>query len=447
MSEDAVSAPRTKASRFNAQRTLDDGTLMLANSFTGAVAAIETEQIPLVKRALRRAETDEDRGDPLMLDLLSNGFLIPESTNETARLNELHAHLNDPRMLQLIIMPTEDCNFRCTYCYEAFLKKAMKPPVRQRMRDYLDKTIPRLTELMLSWFGGEPLFAFEVMRELGEHARETCARYDVPLRTVITTNGYLLGAEQLAFLQRINCVFYQITLDGDAKTHDLSRHLNGGGATFDRIVENLMRLRTSDFPHHVTIRSNVHQGNVDGVERLVEFFEREFESDERFTLDLHPVWDHGDTVQQGVELLDSRVELDRLRRRALLNSDRNCIGWSAFGPGASYCYASKRNSLVIGADGMIYKCTVAFDNPVNHVGTLRDGGVLDLDADRFALWTGNDYRVDTGCQKCFYAPSCMGGACPLIRIEDGVAPCPPTKTDIGSNLTTYGHVYHAVARS
>ena len=32
-------------------------------------------------------------------------------------------------------------------------------------------------------------------------------------------------------------------------------------------------------------------------------------------------------------------------------------------------------------------------------------------------------------------------------IESGKAPCPPNKTDVKSNLTTYGHVYAAIARA
>lgn len=31
---------------------------------------------------------------------------------------------------QLIILPTEKCNFRCTYCYEDFLISKMKEPVQ-----------------------------------------------------------------------------------------------------------------------------------------------------------------------------------------------------------------------------------------------------------------------------------------------------------------------------
>ncbi len=35
------------------------------------------------------------------------------------------------KIQQLIILPTEKCNFRCTYCYEDFMIGAMKEPVQR----------------------------------------------------------------------------------------------------------------------------------------------------------------------------------------------------------------------------------------------------------------------------------------------------------------------------
>ena len=62
----------------------------------------------------------------------------------------------------------------------------------------------------------------------------------------------------------------QVTLDGIGATHDATRHLAGGGPTFDRIVENLSR---PGLPFSVIVRHNVHEGNrheVEGLRALVE---------------------------------------------------------------------------------------------------------------------------------------------------------------------------------
>lgn len=42
--------------------------------------------------------------------------------------------------LELILMPNEDCNFRCVYCYEDFVKSEMKETVQKGILKYLEKT-------------------------------------------------------------------------------------------------------------------------------------------------------------------------------------------------------------------------------------------------------------------------------------------------------------------
>ncbi|MDT2291791.1 hypothetical protein P7H15_01100 [Paenibacillus larvae] len=62
---------------------------------------------------------------------------------------------------------------------------------------------------------------------------------------------------------------------------------------------------------------------------------------------------------------------------------------------------------------MIYKCTVAFNNPYNHVGDLLENGQMILDQERWSLWITGGVNEDPMCTKCFFRPSCQGNACPL----------------------------------
>ena len=61
--------------------------------------------------------------------------------------------------LRLILMPTEACNFRCTYCYEDFRYKRMDDSVVTGVKRFLDLRASHLSQLEISWFGGEPLLA------------------------------------------------------------------------------------------------------------------------------------------------------------------------------------------------------------------------------------------------------------------------------------------------
>ena len=437
-----VAGRRYKASRFNVMRTFGTKTVM-GNSLSGAVATLDSEETAVARSAMKGTLLDE-RSPAVVMDLIENGFLVDAGANELSRVHTLHGVLNDQHGLGLIIMPTEDCNFRCIYCYESFAKKAMKQPVREGVKALLDDRVPRLDSLDIGWFGGEPLFAFDVMRELGEHAMALCERYGTQLSSHITTNAYMLDPVKSDFLVSMNTRSFQITVDGDRVTHNRSRHLNGGGDTFDMIWRNLLHLQSMDAMFNVTVRVNVDEKNHGGAVNLIQMFTDQFRSDPRFTIDFHNIWNRNDTASDDVVPFDGHQAVTELKLLALSkNAERDCVGFKALGPGARYCYASKANSLVIGSDGSLYKCTVAFDDPRNLVGKVHPDGTLEIDDDLFALWTANDYRSDPGCQKCYYVPSCLGASCPLVRIESGRQPCPPDKVHVNDTL----RVYDALSRN
>jgi len=87
--------------------------------------------------------------------------------------------------LNLIILPTEACNFRCTYCYETFENKKMPRSVVSGIKSLIDRRGEELDELEISWFGGEPLLALDVITEISKHAlgvAKTEGEVHVPLR-------------------------------------------------------------------------------------------------------------------------------------------------------------------------------------------------------------------------------------------------------------------------
>ena len=65
----------------------------------------------------------------------------------------------DPRALNLILFPTENCNFRCTYCYETYNGGLMPDAVVSGIKKLLVARAPDLDDLSIGWFGGEPLLA------------------------------------------------------------------------------------------------------------------------------------------------------------------------------------------------------------------------------------------------------------------------------------------------
>jgi uncharacterized protein len=96
--------------------------------------------------------------------------------------------------LELIINPTENCNFRCTYCYEDYKIGRMGPEVIQGIQNLLRKRLPELNHFKLEWFGGEPLLGFNVIEEICSSIQSVFKSFPhVGYSSILTTNGFLLG--------------------------------------------------------------------------------------------------------------------------------------------------------------------------------------------------------------------------------------------------------------
>ena len=149
--------PRWTPSRFNARLVAEDGRLMLWNTLTGTVSEFRPEHREAALALLDVGGVPEPL-DNLGRHLAARGFLVPAGLDELTRFRSLFGQQQwRTDTMQLILLASEDCNFRCVYCYEKFEKGTMLPEVRQGVRALVEQRAPRLALLSVNWFGGEPL--------------------------------------------------------------------------------------------------------------------------------------------------------------------------------------------------------------------------------------------------------------------------------------------------
>jgi uncharacterized protein len=110
--------------------------------------------------------------------------------------------------LNLIILPTEACNFRCTYCYETFENRKMPRPVVTGIKSLIDRRGTDLDELEISWFGGEPLLALDVITEISKHALHVAKTEGFTFRSGMTTNGYFLDQDRHIIIEQLLAVAF-----------------------------------------------------------------------------------------------------------------------------------------------------------------------------------------------------------------------------------------------
>jgi uncharacterized protein len=303
------------------------------------------------------------------------------------------------RMQEFIILPTEKCNFRCTYCYEDFAIGKMKPAVQSALERLMDRRIPELSRLSLSWFGGEPLVAKDVVLRLSKHASLQCRANGVTFSGGLTTNAYLLEPSLFEELVSYDQNFYQITLDGWGEEHDVVRRLANGKGTFERIWENLQYIGRSPEHFRIQLRIHVRRNNFHSVELLLKNIARTFGNDPRFYLDFEHLRDlggeGGKSIEHPLSLSEMRDAEKEFRRIyvAHLAPEPQPVASSPMSQAEPVvdsappiCYAARANSLLIRADGRIGKCTVALTDDRNTIGSIRPDGSLSIDSDRLRPW-------------------------------------------------------------
>ena len=144
------------ASRFNAAVEQPDGDTLLYNSFMGAFARVPAVDSARLRDALHSGISGIPAG--ILAELCVHGFFVPSGTDEKARLDGLcvDEHLALLDRLQLVLLPNEQCNFRCKYCSQTFARKKMKRDVIEGVVALVARRAPSLKTLSVGWFGGEP---------------------------------------------------------------------------------------------------------------------------------------------------------------------------------------------------------------------------------------------------------------------------------------------------
>ncbi|MET9852216.1 radical SAM protein [Streptomyces sp. NPDC006450] len=289
-------------------------------------------------------------------------------------------------ILHLILLPTEQCNFRCVYCYEDFSVGTMKEPVVAGVKRLLERRIPTLRQLHIGWFGGEPLIAQKVIQDISESVLAlTRTAPGITYTSEVTTNAYHLDPATAQRLYDLNIRQYQISLDGPEEIHDQTRIQRNGGGSFQKIWTNLLGLKASSLDIRVTLRVHVTPANLNAMPEFLSEIRKEFLQDSRFVVLLKSVGHWGGPNDEEFNVLgasESRQAISELEK--LINGQGGGAD-KVYHPG-SVCYASRPNSLLIRATGEVGKCTVALSDPANNIGRLLEDGTLKLREERLGPW-------------------------------------------------------------
>ena len=432
-------ANRFHASRFNARTVGEDGRLILWNTSTGAISVFAPENRDRVVALL------SPKGVAGPLDrvgeyLEKRGYLVPEGRSEM-ELFRIRWGREQWRYdkLQFILLASEDCNFRCVYCYEKFKHGTMRPEVRQGIKALTLQRLPLLKELTVGWFGGEPLYGWEAIEDLSPFFKEMADRHGLAHKQHMTTNAYLLTEDKQEKLLAWGCNDFQITIDGLPEEHDCKRVGRDGSPTYAVILDNLRAMARRPDHFKITLRVNFDQQNVLKLGPFLEALGEDFGGDRRFRMRFRPVGKWGGDNDENLPVCgtgEQREAVRELRKKSeevRLAQEGGIMDCASFG--SQVCYAARPYNFLVGATGKLMKCTIALDElPENVVGQIHPDGSMDLDDERMAKWVNPHFETDTMCQSCYMLAGCQGAACPLTRITKGERTCAGLKAELKTEM-------------
>ena len=354
-----------------------------------------------------------DENHPIIERFAKRGIIT--RMDELAALDTMgRASCAAPHGVGLTICPTMNCNFNCPYCFENHRPGKMSQAVQDDVVALTGRMLDAFggKKLSISWFGGEPLLAADVIESLSERlialAEEKGAEYSAG----IITNGYLLNQKNIDMLARCRVRYCQITIDGLGAAHDATRHLTNGGPTFERIAENL---RKGKIPFEIHIRQNVQESNMDTIPE-VEAYVRELAeaSGNQLRYGPAPVSENEATEERGGKiglLCESNLTEVGLKQEA----ERFTAGRGY------YCGANTLNGVGIDEKGRLFKCWEAAGIDGLAFGDAHDWDPKDplntaTEPDKLTMYLNTALpTADEECRQCVWLPLCVGG-CPHRRL-------------------------------
>lgn len=407
-----------KPSRYNHFHRWDNGFYLAYNAGSGAVGLMTDAQHAdyealVAKLSVGKPGALSPAEQELIKTLSYGSFLRPDHVNEVEAVRFDHNRARyDQSAMGLVIAPTMACNMACKYCFEENKSGRMNEATMAALVAFVKERAPILGTLDITWYGGEPLLALDIIEKLTGEFTALAREFKFAYTASVVTNGYLLTPEVVDRLKAWQVVSAQVTLDGPARLHNQKRPLKNGKASFETIIRNVTYAATH---MGIGVRVNVDKDytieTIDellselaaaGLQRRVGIYFGLLEASSTVCANI------SEACLETVEF--SRVEIDFYR----LLLQRGFRIDHLPSPSAAFCMAQMTSAFVTDHEGFLYRCWNYVGDRSRAMGSVFEP--VDFQHPNFTRLFAFDPTAHDTCTACNLLPLCMGG-CPARRAD------------------------------
>ena len=309
------------------------------------------------------------------------------------------------------------CNLNCTYCYLGEKKNTyMSLETAQRAIDIAVHEANKQHDqtLMVYFIGGEPLMAFNLMKDAVDYTKQKCRETNLICKFSTTINGTLITDEIIDFFIE-NTFELKVSLDGPEHVQNLNRRDYAGNGSFEKIMKNLPLLRKyeqatgNQISVASVVTSNNYQYYAESFQFLLDLGIKKLESG----IDYYCAW-------SDEQLQELREQIEKVfgLYKAYIQKNQEVIFWnlweqylkSFLTPCPFYVCKAGLTTCYVTTDGGIYTCA---ELPEFKIGSVEEG----LDVPRIREIIYLEDREDAMCQECQYLRHCKTRGCQMANYE------------------------------
>jgi uncharacterized protein len=331
--------------------------------------------------------------------------------------------LPDVFPIQTLVMNlTNQCNLSCQYCYEFGADKVATPegkpkfmdlPTAKASVDFLLAQSGDRRAIHITFFGGETLMNFPLLKEVVTYANEKAKEQGRNIDFSLTTNATLLTPTIIQFLSE-NRIGVTVSMDGPKEMHDQLRVFANGKGSYDIIEPKVRALIENHRTRPITARVTLTSGVSDVIrifrhlKQDLGFHEVGFAPVTSSPNQLYSIGEKGmdGMLEQFNMLADEYLEYAMRGEAHGFSNVSDTLAELCQGVNKSHPCGAGLGLLGVGPSGDIAPCHRFVDSGQHALGHITTG--IDREKQTDFLERGHiDSKYD--CHTCWARPLCAGG--------------------------------------